>query len=669
MAKETITVFDSTGRPREIPRADFMEKALPKMLEGSWDKPAELYQHIVFALNEGMHAGLVDAVKHLDELEAGAERSRVLLAATMFQNGRHEEAEAAIRSCIDKSGENATTVINLARIRAGRGDQADAERLLTRALELDPNQENALGWRCQLLHQAQGEAAVVAFLEELRSKPGRWRATLWLAQQKLRTNAHDDALALLRTCMTEVATDAGALMSITAELGKAGKLAEMVELCLPHHDPRRHRPESGFNLLQALIQLERQEEAKALFARIDALKLAPLGAALGHFAQLLGVTPLTPVPPPQAPQQGAPGAQVGASQNGAAPHGAAQGAAQPEQKLEIRLFVVQGPLWMQGLGAPWIGGEKDPKAPLITFVGFGDESLAQAKAKPHVDEERGRLARALPMYLCESVYLRTTANADLIVPLLPGGAFVVTGHLWPIEALIQGRPPEQKPDYIVQGLLAKDEGGYRVELVIFDGKSGAELQRLRQIGLRRLAGVALRVEDDLLEWFEKRGIARTAPKAGLLGKLLGGKKKDGTDLAVRPTGEKQDHHLLALANLLGLAMPAIGLGSRESLPDERGMVDSCIDLAKSEPHTACAKVVAACAVLFAVRFGSTQAERFKDELAKLIDADRDPQGVLRLLAPGLWYRLGDKVKGDAAKAQQLVAASGAYKDWLEALKA
>src|SRR5688572_25087555 len=143
-AKETITVFDQQGRPREIPRAEFMEKALPKLLEAAWNDPNQLYQQIAFALNEGMHSGVADAAKRLDELDKGGERGRVILSATQFQNGQTAEAETTLRECIARHGQSAVTLVNLARIRIAAGDQAEADSLVERALELDPNQENAL---------------------------------------------------------------------------------------------------------------------------------------------------------------------------------------------------------------------------------------------------------------------------------------------------------------------------------------------------------------------------------------------------------------------------------------------------------------------------------------------------------------------------------------------
>jgi hypothetical protein len=487
---------------------------------------------------------------------------------------------------------------------------------------------------------------VVDFLESLVAVPGRWRAQLWLAQHKLRTGDARGGVELLRRCADDVARDPQALLTASAELGKAGRVAELVELVLPRYDERRQRPETGFNLLQALIQLGRLDEGRALHARLAALRLPPLAATLEQFAQRLGLA----APPAQAaPEPGSP-----------APAGA------PSAPVEVRLFLVQGPLWVQGLGAPWLAPDK-PGAPLVTFVAFADEALAEAVGRPRVDEEVGRLTSALPMYLAEAVHLRTAARADTVIPLLPGGAFVVTGRTWPVERLLAGRPADQRPAYVVQGSLARDEGGYRVELVVFDGAGGAELHRIRALGLRKLAPSALRLEDELVAWLTGRGIARTAPRAGVLGKLFGAGRKEA-GVAVRPGAQAVEAHVHALACLLGQAIPAVGLGSRENLPDERALVDACLDLARREPRSGAAQAIAACSVLFAVRYGSPQLERPLAELVRAIEADTDPDGVLARLAPALWLRIGRREQAEAARRQRLEAApDAAYRAWLEAL--
>lgn len=633
-AKETITVYDQQGQPREIPRAEFTEKVLPKLLEAAWNQPEQLYQQVVFGLENGLHEAVLAAAGRLDELDQGRERGRVLLSAAQFQCGQHDAAEATLRTSIERNGESAVCVVNLARMRQSRGDEDGAQTLLSRALELDANQEMALSWSCQLMQQAGGEAAVLEFLGDLSAAPGNWRAAGWLAQQRLRGGQKGAAVELLRRSITGIAQDPNALMAISAELGKAGALSELAELVGAVYDERRQRPETGFNLLRALMELKRTEEAKALFGRLAALNLPPLAQALGAFAQQLGLPAPTVAPQP---------AQAGQGQ---------------QQQVEIRLFMVQGPLWMQGLGAPWLGPQKDPKAPLVTFVGFADEALAKAqdpKAPARVDEDLARMARALPLYLSESVHLRTGARSDMVVPLLPGGAFVVMGQMWPTEALLKGRPAEARPAFVVQGLLARGADGFKVELVISEGAGGKEVHRIRRSGVAKLEEQALGLEDELLGWLAQNGVARGTPSA--------------LESFARPSAAGQGAHLVGLGNLLMLCVPAIGLGSRESLPNEKELIDGCLEAARRNGACGGSKVVAAAGIMFALRFGSNQADAAKAELAGMLEQEPDPQGVLSLLSPGLWMRLGDKAKSDAARAELANVSLPGYREWISTLDA
>jgi len=654
MAKETITVFDSEGQPREIPRAEFMEKALPKLLEAAWNDANLLAQQIAYALGEQMHEGVSGAVERLDELDGGSERSKILLAAVKFQVGEQEVAEKALRDTLAKNGESAIAVVNLARVRAGRGDEAEAEKLLARSLELDPNLDNALGWRCQLLQQTQGDDAVLAFLKSWRETPGNWRARLWLASHLIRTGSIDDGCEEMRLCIADSSRDPAAFLSASAELGKAGCLEELAAWVGPYYDERRHRPETGYNLMQALIQLDRKDEALAVFNRMAALNLAPLVPGLTQFAKLLGVE--APKPPPVVPAGQAKPA----------------GAAQAQQQLEIRLFVIQGPVWGQGIGAGWLLPDKAADSPIITFAGFCDETLnvSANSPRPQIDEERNRLSRSLPMYLCEAVWLRTQARSDIIVPILPGGAFVATGQLWPSETLLKGRPENQRPKFLVQGVLGKSANGASVELVIYDGASKAETHRIRIDGLASLAGVSVQLEKQLIAWLASQGVGAATVESPLA-KFTGGKPVAGEDLTKAPPADKHDAHLAALSSLLTQAIPAIGLGSRENLADERALVEACMSLARTQPNSSIARAIAACSVLLAIRYGSTSIDALKQELARWIEADKADAGVLRLLSPALWLRLGDKAKSDAAKAALLASPNSPepFRKWLGEVKA
>lgn len=644
MAKDTITVFDTQGQPREIAKPEFAEKILPKWLEGAWNDANALAQQVVFALNEGLHQKVEAAAVRLNELDAGAERGRILMAATLAQNGKLAEAEGALRECIAARGESATSMVNLARVVANRGDQAESEKLLAKAMQLDSNNENALGWSCQLEQQRGGEGAPLQFLERLSKSPTNWRAKLWLASHRMKAQRENEALELYRGALPAALVDSGALLAISGDLGKAGRLAEMVELCLPHFDERRQRPETGFNIATGLAQLGRKDEALALIERMRALNLPPLKATIEQFvARLNGQAPVQPQPA-----------------------AAAQGAAAQPRQVEIRLLNIECPLWVQALaGAKWLVPDKDADAAVVSVFTLADEAAANQKTLSQIDEVRRRMSRSLALYLAESITLRTKGRGECVVPIVPGGAVVVAGTA-PNASVLDFPRNGPKPRFLLTGVLARDEGGYRIEFTLYDGTSKAEVHRLRWIGLRKLDGNALKIEDELLDWLATQGIEKSGAKSGLFGKLLNAPKRG--DIGARVAPEKQDHYLLALERLREQFVIALGLASRETVLDEREQLDTYFDLCKAQPQSTAAQVVAAAGTSLALQYGSTSAERYRTKLEELTKAEGDARGPLHLLAPLIALRAKRDDEFEALRKQLSSGASESYAAWLKALK-
>lgn len=633
--KDTITVYDSQGRVREMPRAEWADTVLPKMLQASWNDANALYQQIAFALSEGFAQRVLDAARRLDELDRGAERGRVVHAAVELDNGRAQEAEAILRACIAAHGESSISVVNLARVRAGRGDAQEAERLVKRALELDSNHESALGWWLDMVKRRSDETEALRELESIAAKTGNWRAQLWLAGQRVRAGKLPEALALYQRALPGATRDPGGLLSVTAELGRAGKLAEMVDLALPLYDEQRHRPEIGLNLLQALVQLGRVEPAKTLLARLQRLAVPPLKPVLDRFASQLGLPPAAPSP--------------------------------REQKLELRLVSLSGPTWIRGLrDARWLGPEKHDAAPLVVVATLGDEALASEKGK-RVDEERARITRSLALYLAESLHLRTSARAECVLPMVPGGTFVVAGRAWPAEMILKARGDAPKPAAVVTGVLAEDEGGSRVELTVSDGTTGAEIQRLRAIGLRRAELAAQRLEGELAQALEARGV-KSLGGTGRVGRWLG-RRAATLDATVRPAAEELPRYLAAIEQLAAQALCAMRFTSREHLTDETRLLARYFELCSALPDLAAARAIAACGVAFSYRYGSPHSADAAKQLAEL--AEREKEGLARRLAPLMHLEAGELERFEAARREAAAQAGddALYRTWLDALKA
>ena len=86
-----------------------------------------------------------------------------------MEEGRLDDAERVFRDCLDQHGDDGTILTNLAKVYSRRHDDSAAETILRRALEIDPNQENGLGWYRAIQRERAGEAAELEVLRDRNS--------------------------------------------------------------------------------------------------------------------------------------------------------------------------------------------------------------------------------------------------------------------------------------------------------------------------------------------------------------------------------------------------------------------------------------------------------------------------------------------------------------------
>jgi hypothetical protein len=112
---------------------------------------------------------------------------------------------------------------------------------------------------------------------------------------------------------------------------------------------------------------------------------------------------------------------------------------------------LEQPVWSRGvLDFENVLPAKAAAAPRIHFVCASGESAAD----PHTDgkvvsqptNELGRIARSLPMFLAEEIFLRTSARAAFLLPWVKQGGFILSAKPWTRSFLPQDLTP---PDVIV----------------------------------------------------------------------------------------------------------------------------------------------------------------------------------------------------------------------------
>jgi len=129
-----------------IAKETYRKTILPDVLKQEWQNPDRLYTTIIQSLKDGFTADVVDAAKQLQLIDANVERGAVTLGVVYLQNKRLDDAEGVLNGFVRQHGENGIILTNLAKVYSFRGDTARADTTLWHALEVDPNQENALLW-------------------------------------------------------------------------------------------------------------------------------------------------------------------------------------------------------------------------------------------------------------------------------------------------------------------------------------------------------------------------------------------------------------------------------------------------------------------------------------------------------------------------------------------
>jgi tetratricopeptide (TPR) repeat protein len=180
---EPIRVFDKFGRELLIERCEWL-KLMHDNLRKHWNEPDPLAAHIIQALQDGFDAEVEEAAKQLHAIDTEPSRGATLLAVVYLQTKRPEKAEKLLVAHLKKHGEDGVLLTNLAKAQSARGRDADSLATLWHALELDPNQDNGLGWYEVIHREKEGEQGSIDALRRIADLPSSWRARLWLARHE-----------------------------------------------------------------------------------------------------------------------------------------------------------------------------------------------------------------------------------------------------------------------------------------------------------------------------------------------------------------------------------------------------------------------------------------------------------------------------------------------------
>lgn len=261
--------------------------------------------------------------------------------------------------------------------------------------------------------------------------------------------------------LAEAGDRADVLVTISGDLGIHGHVQEIVELVAPRYDAEKHGPATGLNVLQAYLALRSPDAAQHVLDILFALDRPELEERLHGFSNAIAELI------EERRQRGGEG-------NGGGGGGA--GGGRPEA-ARVELVTISKPIWYYGLES-LTSEVLPPKSDRLRRVAFaqlgvlGVENLAELMGKP--ENELGRLSRAIPLWLAETLYFcphyAPLAALGLIkAPNQQQSQAVVFGMEWTAEHIRQLVDSTKEPiDYVFTGALREQAGDYELMLRLWE---------------------------------------------------------------------------------------------------------------------------------------------------------------------------------------------------------
>jgi tetratricopeptide (TPR) repeat protein len=449
-----IKVYDKFGRELLITREQWLENVLKGTLESNWNKPDELYGNIVNSLNDGFIHEMLAPAEQLFKIDPQRVRAACIYGIVLMENGRLEQAEEVLRSHMREHGEDGVVLTNLAKVFFKRNDPREGESILWRGLELDPNQDNGLGWYEAIHRERGGEAAGLEALHRISKLPGSWRAQLWLARVELKNGKLPRALSLYKEALSRAGDQppTDMLMQISGDLGNQGNLAELLQLVEPLFVIEIHGLHVGNNLIKAHLQLGHFERAKEILDRLYALQRPDWKETLSYWDTEIGKARISDGTVKDTPK--------------------------------ISFLRGEGPVWLKP-SSPLAQLFADAKreSSVVCFIGASAEKPEKVETiQRQMADSAGRMSRALPLFLAEQTEFRGGTRTQTIVPWITsgeGGGFVLSGLPWEDDQLLEFcRQGEVKSDYIVVTHLKVNSDDCQAELRLIRVQDGKRLGKL-----------------------------------------------------------------------------------------------------------------------------------------------------------------------------------------------
>ncbi len=534
VSEGVVRVYDQFGRTISIGREAWRRDVLLPNLATSHGDADALYELVTSALSDGFAPDVLEAARWLADNDQDPQRGATVLGVVLLQTRDYDGAREVLERAISRHGENAYLLANLARVYAALGDQERADALIWRALELDPNEATSLNWLIANLSASDGQEATLAACARAATFAGSWRPQLWLARDALARGDLATATQLYEEALGRVnPAPADLLMQLSGDLGNRGHTELLVRLTQPRFELAAHGLTVGNNLLRAYLELGMFAEARKLLEMLYSQQRPDWREQLTVWEQKLD--------------------------------DAQKRYGEVTAPLDIVLMRLEQPVWARGvLGFDALLPAKMASAPRIHFICGSGEAHEDAGGKvvSQPTNDLGRLARALPMFFAEEMFLRTSARTAFLLPWMKQGGFILSARPWTTAFL----PPDHTPP----------------DLFVFlhvDARETPWLLRVSIENAQRLATAVTFEQAFSLETAGRDVLALLNDLVPRLTILLALRREDAASALAMPPPELLPGYIAGLEQALAVGLAARQQGGANFLHQERSIFDHLFDVA------------------------------------------------------------------------------------------
>jgi len=613
-APSLIRVYDEYGREFHIPKEQWRTEILPGAIRSRWNDADQLYGVIVTALNDGFAADILKAAEQLHRIDPDRARGACVYAIALMNNDRLDESERVLRSHLEVHGDEGSVLTNLAKVYAAREQDQQAQEVLWHALEVDPNQDNGLGWYEAIHRERGGEGAGQDALRRVAALPGSWRAQMGLARAALRSGALQNALAYYEQSLSHVGdpVPTDLLMQLSGDLGNHGYLSEILRLAEPRFVPAIHGLYVGNNLIKVHLELGELEAARRILDKLYALKRPDWNEHLSYWDQEI------------------------------AKRRVASETLSQSEPLNMGMVLVEGPVWLKSVSlATELFPAKPSDAPVVCFLGSSAETgtIKTEQIQNQLTDAPGRMSRSLPLFLAEKVEFAARAHARTMVPWVVGeggglgGGFVLAGMAWgDANAIAYCRQSGIKSEYVVTIHLKAQTEPWTVELRLIHAAEAKCLGNLSTtFSLMHPADAILGLAQQLLRLLTQRtNIEAQVP----------------SPLYQVPPAEYFSHYLVRLEQLL-----AVRCGTMDHVPSgfiygEREVITGNLQLSLAVPESVSVRILLMETLLSMKKIRPDILPEFEDRIRQLQKERPLPEpanGVVQRLLNEVFVPIGPDV--------------------------